>query len=391
MPKQDLRVFKARHSLVELSGKYLDLELHSSGIWQTCPACNGASKFIINNDRTYKCMQPRCDLHRSGDIFNLFAWKGHSFKEACDILDIQCDGSTQSRLNTDLEEIYEECKIELLKTPAAIDYISKRYKVTLEDLYTKYYDIGYADKLPKLGFNSPRIVFPIYSIDGRLQHLHTRAIDPDNPVRWLPTKTGSLGNSTLSFAHYMWNWQLYRETKHLFVTEGISDGLSLTKLGLPTVSLLSLMGPLDEMLNRFTNLESVVCVFDNDQVPAGEKGKYKSWDNLITKLLSYGYSNPKVKVWCVVPPNTIGIKDVNDWVTHHKLTRDRFLELISRRAKLVTQFTLDVYWEDYSKHSQLIKCLGKSKDNEQIRQFISKVNKNNSSWFNYINNLVSGA
>lgn len=395
----DLNVFKdtTKLDLITAAHNYLHIELKPLGIYQKCPACGGRSSFIVNTNNTYKCHKPSCDLWKGGNLFTFFKWAGYSYQETCSLLNIKSD-SLSKPVITDTRShrliiLLEECKERLLRTPNALNYIESRYNIHLEDLNKPQFEIGYANCLPELNYyNEDRIIFPVRDHYGGLVHFHTRSMDPDSAYRWLPTTKLEGGRP---FGDYIWNAHLYHKRKELFLTEGISDGITLSKLGLPTISMLSLTAPIVELLQKFNNLENLTVILDNDKVPLNERTKtkvYKSWDatdssghSIVSKLLQLAILKPNLKIWCLMPPSMVGIKDVNDWVCKHKHTKKSFIEVISKRARLITDFAIEYYWNDTSKHSLIIKSIN-TKASEDL--FVSKLVVNYTDWLDYIKTIV---
>jgi len=394
-PKQkvDLNTFKASHSLQIIANNYLKLNLKQEGVWQQCPCCHKNTSFIINQNQTFYCAKTNCDLHspKAQDIFDLFQWQGYSYTETLRLLNISSSNQSFNTPTNKLSEIFEVCKRDLIKNNLALDYLYTRYKLTKEDLSKPIFEIGYCEELKELGFKTPRLLFPLYDFNGNLVHLHTRALDNSEEPRWLPTKTDRLGESNLqSFGHYLWNGSVHKNTKHLFLTEGISDGLILTKLGLPTISLLSINCPLDSLLSSL-NLDSIVILCDNDTQPLSHHDRtpiYKSWNSIIPKLLSYNIKNPTTQIWCLMPPNEVGIKDINDWIQVKNLTQETFLNLVSTKATLLPEFTINNFWNSIKLHPLLINLINSHKINKQyISTFTNKIN--NEQLFNYLVTLTN--
>lgn len=380
-----------------LSKVHLGLELKPPGIYQKCPCCGGRSSFIIYPNQNYKCFKPSCDLWKGGTIFTFFEWAGLSYSQTCKLLGLNPHSNktviTDTRSHT-LNVLLDEAKDRLLKTPHALEYIHKRYNLTKSDLSKSEYEIGYANCLPQLNFyNEDRIIFPIRDHYGGLVHYHTRSMDSNSEYRWLPTTKIDGGRP---FGDYLWNAHLYHNHTQLFLTEGISDGLTLTKLGFPTISLLSLTAPILELLPKFHNLNSLIVIFDNDKVPLNtqtNKKVYKSWDApdstgtpLISRLLHLAINNPKLKIWCLMPPNIVGVKDVNDWVQQLQHTKQSFIENVTQRAQLISDFTINYYWDDTTKHPLIIKSINNS-ISEQL--FLNKLNNTDPhSWLDYIKTIL---
>lgn len=375
--------------------EHLNIKLKPKSLYQKCPACDSSSSFIVNTNNTYKCHNMHCDLYKGGNLISFFKWAGYSYSETCQILGIKSESNkvNSSVRSFKLEQIFKETQKLLFNSPIALDYLKTRYLLTIEDLHKPYFSVGYTPGIPEIGFNlgEDRIIFPIRDSEGKLVHLHSRALDPNNNLRWKATASEFDG---LPFTAYTWNNHLYLDNKELFLTEGISDGLILTKLGLPTISILSLTNNLPALLSKFKNLTRLTVIFDNDKLAYNVKDKltYKSWDainhtglTVLERLLVASIENPNLTIWCVPPPDIVGVKDVNDWILKMNHTQDSFLQDVGRQAKLASSFAIEHYWNDKSKHKLVIKSL-KDKASESL--FLSKLVVDYKDWLDYLKEIV---
>lgn len=344
--------------LQKLAREHLNLNILGNGIWQTCPCCGGSSKFIINDSVTYKCMKHSCSLHKSGNIIHLTMWAlDLSYKDAQSKLGL---APQLDRHNNKYTKEFKRLQTNLKESLEALTYIENRYKLTLTDLDSKEYAIGYSNNDKEFIRNYPyltgkRLIFAIKDEYGYIKSYHTRAIDALVDNRWLPTKS----EDKLSFADYIWNQHLYLNSPSIFLTEGISDGLALSKLGLPVVSLLSLNSPsLVKNMRKFNKLKAIVVLLDNDKQPIGSDGLYKSWDCVIPKLLEV-YNKNQIDIWCITPQDIVGVKDVNDLLNKYKFNKEEFLAYCKTNAKPIVDFFLSEYKDDYTKHLALINNLAK--------------------------------
>jgi hypothetical protein len=272
-------------SLIDLAEQHLGLSFtsHDLGVWQTCPACHGKSKFIVNPDQTYKCISPNCELNQKGDIFDLCRIrKGWRFSQVCNFFQIESRSHSPSPKNLEMTEYYRLTQQNLRQSPEALLFLEEKYGLTPETLPLDL-DIGYTlASTSRYALPPRRLVFPIRDKWGNIQHLHTRSIELESSLRWLPTQTDD-NLEGLSFGRYLWNIHKHYNAEHLILTEGIGDGL-LTELnlGLPVVSLLSIMTPICDLLKDLPHLKTLVIVLDNDKTPLTLTGtnltKFKSWD-----------------------------------------------------------------------------------------------------------------
>lgn len=343
----DLSSFKTNHNLIELANKHLGLNLQTGVKWQTCPACKGASRFTVDpKTNYYKCMKgSTCELGKGGDIFNLLAWGGISFKEALILLNVS--SNTNYQVKSELDNLFESYKAEYFNSSKAQDYVSKRYGFT--DFTNLSVDsIGFAPNgIEPYGVKGERLVFPLRDNSGRIKHLHTRAIDPNEELRWLPTRTAE---GEKSFGYYIWNSFTHRYSEHLFLCEGISDGLALSAIGLPTIALTSINVDFSlALLNSLYSLKTLVVLLDNDTMPSNTTNEskviYKSWDTTIDKLLLLKVKNPALNIICAMPPNKVGVKDVNDWLQETKINANGVLNYTQQNGLNVIDFFIKHYWD----------------------------------------------
>jgi hypothetical protein len=344
----DLSSFNASHDFIDLANKHLGLNLQTGVKWQTCPACKGASRFTVDpKTNYYKCMKgATCELGKGGDIFSLFAWGGIPFKEALTLLDIS--SKPQYQVKSELDTLFDLYKSEYYKSNKAQEYVAKRYNFTDLNSLSSIDSIGFAPEgIESYGVKGERLVFPLRDNSGRIKHLHSRAIDPNEELRWLPTRTAE---GEKSFGHYIWNSFIHRYTEHLFLCEGISDGLALSAIGLPTVALTSINVDFSlAILNSLYSLKTLVVLLDNDTMPSnatnGASVIYKSWDSTIDKLLLLKVKNPALNIICAMPPNKVGVKDVNDWLQVTKINADGVLHYSQHNGLNVIDFFIKHYWD----------------------------------------------
>lgn len=391
-----LNISKSLHDVANELG----IELKPHGIYQRCPVCHGSTSFIVNrDDDTYKCFKPSCDLYKKGNAISFYMYFKHcTYTEA----ETYVEGVAKSKnVITNprgllLEELFSTLQSKLRVSPRGLSYLQDRYLITYQDLTTNllYNDIGYTDgsDIPSdIGYFDESIIFAIRDMSGGIVHYHTRNIAPPhinkNNIRWKGTSKLDGGKA---FSDYIWNAHHYLNKQELFLTEGISDGLTLTKLGLPTISILSLTAPILELIPLFRNLRNLTILLDNDKVSLSSK--YKSWDavdksglSILDKLLILSSNNPKLNIWCAMPPNKVGIKDINDWVLKHRHTQESFIKTLTPKVKLAPDFAIEHYWQDTSKHKLIIKSINNQSTKEL---FLHNVRDSYTNWFDYIQQIV---
>lgn len=356
-----LEQFKAQHSFTLVASQF---GYHfSPNKTNICPACNKATFSIFNNDTRYKCFRPNCELNKTGDIFNFLQFIGisNSFKESLELLNINQSSKTNSILN----EVYRIYLDEFKETTKGKQYLLNRgYNLAKIDVgYAPSYSIlshklnNHIDNLKKYylindkdeDYFRDRLIFPIRNYSNKIVHFHSRDLSNNpNAIRWMGTKKREDRN-----IDYLWRGNIEYKSKAIFLTEGISDGLSLLSWDLPVVSTLSIQGDFIELLKPFNDLEELHCIFDNDKQTVNNSslsGTYKSWEFIIPKLVSLKLLRPSLNIYCMMPPNKNNIKDLNDWF--NVSTKEEFYTYYTENTLSIEEFIFKYFHPriDYYKH-----------------------------------------
>ena len=355
-------------SLTKVIKAETGIQLKPNG-YNTCPVCKGIGKLSVTEDKRVKCFRTTCVLNRTQDVFGLLMilGKASNFKESLQIasqygdIDRATEEIKQSRTRSQcLEEVYKLYRNELYKS----DYLESR-GLKRSPLLCK---VGFAPPVSKFLVNSQlsfspitlyenglidahendfmfnRIVFPICSVFGEFVHLHGRAINPDSPLRWKCTST--LDGKFKSNMNYTYNIEQCKNDEVIFLTEGVTDGLTLTELGLPTVSCFGLKPALINEINELTNLKDIVAVFDNDRHELNAQNNrnqlYKSWPKVLPYLVELKLAKPEVNIWCVSPPADLGVKDLNEWLLNG-LTLSIFEDYCKKNMVSLWEWYLKVF------------------------------------------------
>jgi hypothetical protein len=302
--------------------------------------CKGKGKFGVFKDKTAKCFRSTCVLNKTQDIFSLLInlGKAADFKEALHIaskygnVDLATEHIKQYRTRSQcLHTVYKLYRDQLHKT----EYLATRgllrspFKVK----------VGFSPPISRFLVNSSlpfsastlfeqglideheddtmfnRIVFPICSIDNEYVHLQGRSLDPHSNLRWKCTST--LKGEIKSNMEYTYNIEQCKKEEVIFLTEGVTDGLSLIEIGLPTVSCFGLKPALINEVDEMKNLKDIVAIFDNDRHELNKNNtehKYKSWPQVLPYLVELKLFRPHLNIWCVAPPGDSNIKDINEWL-----------------------------------------------------------------------------
>lgn len=191
-----------------------------------------------------------------------------------------------------------------------------------------------------------RAVFPIKNRFRDIVHFQGRAIGEAN-IPWLDTKHLP-GEPPAS--DFLFNGEkLYadRETlagKALFLCEGIGDCLAVLEVGLASVATLGNyidLSPYDEALKQ---VGWVVAAFDNDCYAVGthKAGEYKSWERMLPSLIAL-QRRTGINVRCFVPPESSGVKDMNDYLESIGFCRKTFQNALEAKTQPLPQFALNQY------------------------------------------------
>lgn len=383
-------------SLCATAQSFLGLNLINNQ-YQTCPYCK-EHKFKVSNDTSFKCFKPSCLANKGGSIVDLLILNKRvsSVKEAFALLSTQLGNrgsgaAWYKRIHTLTLAFnaYEACYLDSSYTDTVLEFLNKRgYGSVLERVR-----IGYAPPVPYLikqgialdalvqaglaysdgrEFFKDRVIFLIKDKHNQIVHLQGRCLDPDEELRWLATPSGNLNVECPPITHYLFNSeQLKLPAKTVFLTEGVSDGLSLLELdeSIQCVSCFGLEPKLLRHVELFSQVQNLIAVFDSDTFPLGhdQAGNYKSWHRVITHLIDLQLALPKLQVWCLLPPSTTQIKDINDWLKAG-LNKDVLADFVKQQALTLEHFAWQLFKYDWSKQSTLAKLINVHRRHDDLQR-----------------------
>ncbi len=408
--KQNLRLSRV--------AEQLRVTLLPSGT-QNCIFCHGNKKLITRDDRYYKCYSPSCA--KKGTVIDLVIDRGAAkdVKEAYRVL-LQClDGEERGRIEKIhtfessradlLERIFKVYQKGLDGEDAILELLNDRgYCHILESQpigfakgnnFIRENSIITSDDLAKVGLLSSsssdeffrnRVIFPVRNNWGRLVHLQGRSIEPDAAIRWLSSSSsGTIPEEwrPRPISEYIFGIHLLQEGDTVFLTEGISDCLSLLELDINAIACFGVEVNLTKHTQTFSRLKSLIAFFDNDVYPLGNQyaGQFKSWRSILPNLINLKEACPQLDIWCVMPPNESGIKDINDWLIKG-VNRDRLLKYVKENALQLEDFALDMWGKNPQRHYDLIQLIGINKQPHhlnRLREAAENLNPNGFDWLEY--------
>ena len=394
-----LSQFKTKHSFTEVAARF---GYHfSSNKTNICPCCNKSSFSVFANDTKYKCFRPTCELNKAGDIFNFLQVIGVSsnFKESISLLNLESSNFKVDKTNI-LDTVFDLYKQEYKNYYKAEKYLLNR------GYNPKKVEVGYAPadphfliyKLPNdldllksyflINDNNEdyfrdRLIFPIRDLSNKIVHFHTRDISDNLNVslRWLASKRRDTSN-----INYLWRGHIEKNSKAIFLTEGISDGLSLVNWDLPTVATMSIQADFSTLFKPFVQLKELHCIFDNDRnsiTPNKVSYSYKSWEIVLPKLIELKLSRPTLNIYCFMPPPAPNIKDLNNFT--QTLTKQQFQDYYSKHTLSLSDFIIKFFFRpDYYK--VLVKL---SQYEESLRNtLLELVNNDYNNWLEFIYKIL---
>jgi hypothetical protein len=229
-----------------------------------------------------------------------------------------------------------------------------------------------------------RVVFPICTATNYFVHLQGRSLDPDSSLRWLCTST--MDGRFHSNMDYTYNIENVQHQPVLFLTEGVTDGLSLIELGLPTVSCFGLKPSLQNELRHLSNLTDLIAIFDNDLHELSSNNTtqdYKSWSVVIPRLVELQLYKPNLNIWCVSPPSSRGVKDINQWLLDG-LTLNEFEHYCSSNMLSLFDFAFNLFGVKYPLLLPLLHTINSKEKSDFKAAILSQYND----WFDYLLEVV---
>ncbi|MFB6283750.1 MAG: hypothetical protein ABEK59_07430 [Halobacteria archaeon] len=395
----DAKVVKTQQPLYELASRFgFDFRKGSGNL---CPFC-GKHKLQVN-DYYYYCFMAGCKGKRKGgDIYELLkdTGKAQDFRDAFNqvktALGVKEQRQRYAQKLSNRADVLEEAFLRYNRNAGqqAYNYLLDRgLRRSLEAI-----PIGCADRedflkpvlssqqLEQAGILSARgrelfydhVIFPIYNARGRLAHLQGRGLESNQ--RWINTK----GEEGLTISHFLFN-QDKASAPDLYLTEGISDGMTLIELLGPerVTSCIGVSPKLEANLPFFATKQSLTAVFDNDRFEEGlpEAGLLKSWASILEKLLTLKTYLPDLAVYCLTPPDKPRVTDVNDWFLSGELDRTK-LDPVP-----LWEFLFQEFPEDPRFHGQLVAYLTQTEDPELKQRFEQNL-QTRSSLVDYLQELV---
>jgi hypothetical protein len=392
-----LEQFKTQHSFTQVASQFgYHFTLNKINY---CPICNKHSFSIYNNDTRYKCFRPSCELNKTGDIFNFLEIVGLSsnFKDSLKLLDISSSTNYQpKKQNSILNRVFSLYKEEFNKSLEAQDYLKSRgynlnkfevgyapnNKFYLSELLPSNSDELLKYHLIKLNgedYFQNRLVFPIRTLDNYIIHFHSRDLSNSSELtlRWMASKKRETSN-----IDYLWRGHIESKSKAIFLTEGISDALSLLTWDLPVVATMSIQADIAKLFSSFHNLEELHCIFDNDrQIISNHKSSYtyKSWEHILPQLINLKLQRPNLQIFCFMPPPTNGVKDLNDYCK--LVSKSEFQSNYNESTLSLEDFTIKHFFKK-SYYKRLLELCKYSKSLQVKLE--SLVESNYSSWIDFI-------
>lgn len=377
-------------------------EFHLKDGYQNCPFCSRSRKFKVTGDRWFKCFHPGCKAAAGGDIFTFLQLSGKApdFQSAVQLA-LPAKGRSTRAVSRRLDTLRRafNAYTSALNDDKVLAFLSSRgwgkallttkigFAPTVTDTgYLQFSGLalddlvaaGLAYESGREFFNS-RIIFAVTDRAGQIVHLQGRSILPDSDLRWLSTPS-TVGRSKTPIVSpinaYVYNEQIFSAAPSvLYLTEGISDGYSLLELGLDAISCFGLEPQLTRYADSFSNVKTLIAVFDNDRYPQGQPlgGAYKSWSRVIHHLIELSMHVTSLQIYCLVPPQTwttggkitTGIKDVNDWL-RAGLDTDQFVAYVKANAVPLVEFAFDLYGPHWEYQAELIRLVAHHRRSEDI-------------------------
>ena len=368
-----------------------------------CPFCLKSAKFSIRDNKYFKCYNTNCKAHEGGGIpdFLILLGLASTVKEAFQIIN-QIDGkqwyhtAQLNKRSATLSKIWIEFRLGAAENTSLIsDYASRRgwpidftygYGVDLLSKGFSNSELEEVGLLSKSGrqYLLDRLIFPIVNpYNQDIIHFQGRDLYGESELRWLSTKE-NLGegiNKHLFNLHSYWNKDISKSA--LYLTEGIGDCLTLLNLGVDAIASFGVEPVLKHLLLKIKP-GALVIILDNDKYALGtaNAGRYKSWDPFLKHVIELA-SIVNYPIYCVMPPDLPGIKDVNEWaLSTPNFNVNYFLTYCKENFVILDEFCLDLWGARPDKHSLLWK-LAKNRKSFKT-SFIDFINNSELSWPEYV-------
>lgn len=383
-----------------------------------CPKCNKGKLWV--KDSYFRCFKPNCNTNGDSVSYTMIL-KNITYLEALKLLQ-----SYYPDLNTNKDYLTEEQKSR--RNSLAIIYnICKQYKydsravdyLVSRGLNPDKIDYGFwpinsngakdliqlntgfkLNKLKELKLVNDknqevfanRIIFPIRNINGNIVYYQGRTLNNEDSLRWLTSSNDSKFEE--SVFSYFYNTNILSKVDDvLFVCEGITDALSLEQLGLNVISSLNLYPPLFKYNHCLDKVKHLVLFYDNDKHNINLdsstfiESNYKSWNSVLDIVIDLKFLKPELEIYCVMPPETTGITDINEWLLSINFDKDKALNYIKENILQLEEFLIHKFLS--TRKEDIHKLIGVSLNERKAKlkdMLAHKVDLQYNSWIDYIIN-----
>jgi DNA primase len=355
-----------------------------------CPACNRVkTASIINNERVY-CYAASCGLNVDVIGLNSVLQWGTKDKYKESIKDLANKFNIKCKSNLDLPRynFYREVNNTFIGEleGAPLQYLLNR-GLTLDVIKT--IGVGYASGTTLRGtfsrhdliqyglfknnkeFFINRVIFPLISNNSYITSFVGRYIGPSNDL--IPKyKNLEVSIHTLILEQFI---DLYNTNNMLCIAEGFMDTISLYSMGLQAVGILGVQGLLN-YTNKLAPFKCICFCFDSDK---DEEGNYKSYKALIHQIIDLILINPTTKYYIYLPDKA---KDINDLLTKNLISKQQ----VEDNKVPFIDFLMNLYIEDNSKHTSLIKLIQVTNDEKNREVFYNLIGKTS---YNYVLSILN--
>jgi len=323
----------------------------------TCPLCK--KKSLKVSEYSLKCFSPSCLLNNNNTFEFLLSELGYSIKDikklnnknhnAADFYERITLYNKVFDLSKEMLVKYQDISLTFLESRGFVNVLNSQAIGFLpedKNILRKHFNTSLLEKHGLVINNfepfSNRIIFPVYDLQNRLIHFNARSLEKEAYLRWMSSPCCDVVSP---INNYLFNTDKFNTNKTVFITEGVSDGLSLLEIGCTNVfSSFGLEPRLEAYKNIWENTTKVVVIYDNDIYPENERlaGQYKSWSRIILHLCNLKLNHKHLEIIAVVPPKHKDIKDLNDWLVQHQLNFSTFKEYYQQSPSL-EKFCFDYF------------------------------------------------
>lgn len=377
---------------------------YKNGYSNICPCCE-KRKLSINEKESFAyCFLSGCEANRKIDIFqwlqlvDITSSFNESYNYICNLWNINSfqKGNTPKRSFL-LERIFKEYNCIYDSKP--FEYLLNRnihkslevIPVGYSNSNTFLQDKGFTLKeIESCGILSEshrelfynHLIFPIFDRLGNIKHLQGRALDANSYLRWINTK----GEGKQTINYYLFN-ENNIDSSEVYLTEGISDGLSLIELvgHNKVISCFGTSPKLSTHRKLFSSINKLIAIFDNDRFDPSkdENEKLKSWKNILPRLIELKIHYPSLKILCLMPPQKSGIKDINDWYNKGNLTEKVLNNKVISESLNLFDFVF-TYFPYEEIHNSLLTYIQKDNSNIEVKSKLETLIREETSIVDYI-------